>query len=76
MLVLSRKKNERVVLCDKDGNIYGHVMLVELRSDKARIGFEFHEDLIIHRQEVYDAIQREKAEQDRPGDSDADELAE
>ena len=34
--------------------------IVEIRGDKVRVGFQAPQDLPIHRQEVYDAIQREK----------------
>lgn len=54
MLVLSRKKNEVVRI--------GHeisLTIIEIRGDKVRIGFEAPEGVAIHRQEVYDAIQRQ-----------------
>lgn len=54
MLVLSRKKSEVVRI--------GHeisVVIVEIRGDKVRLGFEAPEGVAIHRQEVYDAIQRQ-----------------
>ena len=56
MLVLSRFKDEKVMIGD---NIT--VTVVEVRGDKVRLGFEAPKDVPIHRQEVYDAIQREKA---------------
>lgn len=57
MLVLSRKKNEAIRI--------GHdvtVVVVEIRGDKVRLGIDAPEELPVHRQEVYDAIQRQKAE--------------
>jgi carbon storage regulator len=53
MLVLSRKKGERIVIA---GKIF--LTVVDVRGDKARIGLEAPADVPIHRQEVYDAIQR------------------
>ena len=54
MLVLSRKENERIVI-DDDITI----TLVEIRGDKVRLGIEAPKDVPVHRQEVYDAIQRD-----------------
>jgi carbon storage regulator len=51
MLVLSRKKNQTIVIA---GNIRIHV--VEIRGDKVRLGIEAPEGVAIHRQEVADAI--------------------
>jgi carbon storage regulator len=55
MLVLSRKKGERIVI-DDDITI----TVVEIRSDKVKLGIEAPKDVPVHRQEVYDAIQREE----------------
>lgn len=57
MLVLSRKKNERIVVGD---NIA--ITVVEIRGDKVRLGFEAPRDIRVHRQEVADAIARTMAE--------------
>ncbi len=51
MLVLSRKKNESIVIND---NIT--VTVVEIRGDKVRLGIVAPKDVPVHRQEVYDAI--------------------
>ena len=52
MLVLSRKKDESIIIND---NIV--VTVVEIRRDKVRLGFEAPKDVPIHRREVYEAIQ-------------------
>ena len=52
MLVLSRKKNESVVIND---NIT--IVVVEIRGDKVRLGIEAPKDVPVHRKEIYDAIQ-------------------
>ena len=54
MLVLSRKKNESVIIND---NIT--VTVIEIRGDKVRLGIEAPKDITVHRREVYDAIQRQ-----------------
>jgi carbon storage regulator len=51
MLVLSRKKNESIVI---DNNIT--ITVVEIRGDKVRLGIVAPKDVPVHRQEVFDAI--------------------
>lgn len=57
MLVLSRKKNESIVIRDDIT-----VTVIEIRGDKVRLGVEAPKDVPIHRNEVYEAIQRNKEE--------------
>jgi carbon storage regulator len=57
MLVLSRKKDEKIIIGD---NIT--VMVIEIRGDKVRLGIEAPKEITVHRQEVYDAIKREQVE--------------
>ena len=56
MLVLSRKKNESIIIND---NII--VTVIEIRGDRVRLGFDAPKDIPIHRREVYDAIRRREA---------------
>lgn len=53
MLVLSRKKDERIVI---NGNIV--ITVVEVRGDKVRIGIEAPTEVPVHRQEVFEAMRR------------------
>jgi carbon storage regulator len=53
MLVLSRKKNERIVI-DNDITI----TVVEVRGDKVRLGVDAPRERSVHRYEVWEAIQR------------------
>jgi carbon storage regulator len=55
MLVLGRKKDECIMIND---NI--KLMIVDIRKDKVRIGIEAPKDVIVHRQEVYDAIKQQE----------------
>ena len=57
MLVLSRKKNESIVI-----NNDITVTVVEIRGDKVRLGIVAPKQVPVHRQEVYDAIHAGKAE--------------
>lgn len=51
MLVLSRKKNESIII---NNNIT--VTVVEIRGDKVRLGIVAPKEVPVHRQEVFDAI--------------------
>jgi carbon storage regulator len=54
MLVLSRKKNESIVI-----NSDVVITVVEIRGDKVRLGIVAPKDVPVHRQEVYEAIHGE-----------------
>jgi carbon storage regulator len=56
MLVLSRKKNESIVI-----NNDVTVTVVEIRGDKVRLGIVAPKDVPVHRQEVFDAIHGHEA---------------
>ena len=58
MLVLSRKNNEAITIGD---NIT--IVVVQIRGDKVRLGIEAPKDVIVHRQEVHDAIKRKNSGQ-------------
>jgi carbon storage regulator len=51
MLVLSRKKNESIVI-----NNDITVTVVEIRGDKVRLGIVAPKEVPVHRQEVWEAI--------------------
>lgn len=57
MLVLSRKKNESIVVNDDIT-----IVIVEIRGDKVRLGIEAPKEIPVHRREVYDAIKRTEKE--------------
>ena len=56
MLVLSRLRDETIVIGD---NI--RITVVDLRGDKVRRGLDAPSEIPVHRQEVYEAIKRERA---------------
>ena len=58
MLVLSRKKNESIVIANDIT-----IVVVEIRGDKVRLGIEAPKEVPVHRREVYDAIKRNESEQ-------------
>ena len=56
MLVLSRKKNESIVINDQIV-----VTVIEVRGDKVRLGIEAPKEVPVHRREVY--VKIKEAEQ-------------
>ncbi len=62
MLVLSRQRDESIIIGD---NII--VTIVDIRGDKVRLGIEAPTEIPVHRQEVYEAIQRENAKAEAEG---------
>jgi carbon storage regulator len=57
MLVLSRQRDESIIIGD---NIV--ITIVDIRGDKVRLGIEAPTEISVHRQEVYELIQRENAQ--------------
>lgn len=55
MLVLSRKKNEKIMIGDDV-----IIEVIEIRGDKIRLGIEAPKETPVHREEVYLAIRREE----------------
>ncbi len=58
MLVLSRKKDESIMIGDDV-----EITIVDIRGDKVRLGITAPKTISVHRREVYEAIQREKNEE-------------
>jgi carbon storage regulator len=56
MLVLSRQRDESIIIGE---NIV--ITVVDIRGDKVRLGIQAPTEIPVHRQEVYEAIQREQA---------------
>ena len=57
MLVLTRKKNESIVI---NANIT--ITVVEIRGDKVRLGILAPKDVPVHRLEVWEAIRRQASD--------------
>lgn len=64
MLVLSRKRDEKIVIGDSIT-----LMVIEIRGDKVRLGIEAPKDVTVHRQEVYEAIKRERESHEHGDDA-------
>ncbi len=61
MLVLSRQRDESIMIGDDV-----EIIIVDVRGDKVRLGITAPKSIPVHRREIYDAIQREKAEKKEP----------
>jgi carbon storage regulator len=61
MLVLSRKKNESIIINDDIT-----IVVVEIRGDKVRLGVEAPKEVPVHRNEVYEAIRRNQGQNNVP----------
>jgi carbon storage regulator len=66
MLVLSRQRDESIIIGD---NIV--ITVVDIRGDKVRLGINAPTEIPVHRQEVYEAIQRENQRASGAGPDDA-----
>lgn len=62
MLVLSRHRDESIVIGSGANAVI--VTVIDIRGDKVRLGINANQDIPVHRQEVYDAIQRENRRQE------------
>jgi carbon storage regulator len=55
MLVLSRRVDQRIMI--DGGRIV--ITVVDIRNDKVRIGIDAPDDVVVHREEVQRAIERD-----------------
>ncbi len=69
MLVLSRQRDESIVIGDDVV-----VTIVDIRGDKVRLGIDAPREIPVHRQEVYDAIQRENQHSTQLDPKDVEDL--
>lgn len=69
MLVLSRHRDESIIIGD---DIV--VTVVDIRGDKVRLGIAAPIEISVHRQEVYEAIQRENRQASRLEPQDARQI--
>ena len=69
MLVLSRQRDESIMIGD---NIV--ITIVDIRGDKVRLGINAPTEIPVHRQEIYEAIQRENQRASRVEPKDTRDL--
>lgn len=56
MLVLSRKKDEKIVIANAIT-----ICVVEIRGDRVRLGIDAPRDVSVHREEVWVEVQKAKS---------------
>ena len=60
MLVLSRRKDESIMIGDDV-----EITIVDIHGDRVRLGITAPKTILVHRREIYEAIQRGKSEKKR-----------
>ncbi len=55
MLVLTRKRDERIMIGDEI-----EITVVDIGSDRVRLGITAPRSVPVHRREVYEAVQQER----------------
>ncbi len=72
MLVLTRKRDELIMIGDEI-----EITVVNIGSDKVRLGINAPKSVPVHRREVYEAVKREREttgmrSENSPGEDEAD----
>jgi len=62
MLILTRRVGEKLVVLDKDGLVQAEVVVLGVKGNQVRIGVEAPKEIAVHREEIYQRIEREKRE--------------
>ena len=70
MLVLSRQRDQSIMIGD---NVV--ITVVDVRGEKVKLGIDAPQEIPVHRQEVYDAIQRENQQAQMLKPTDAQSLS-
>lgn len=62
MLVLSRFKDESIVITTTEGRV--EISIIDVRGDKVRLGIEAPRSVTVHRKEIQQRIDNEKGQLD------------
>ena len=62
MLILTRRSGQTIFIGDDV-----RVTVLDIKGNQVRIGIEAPDAVAVHREEIYDRIQAQKAGQDSPG---------
>ena len=63
MLILTRRIGEALVI--GDGATRADVIILGIQGNQVRIGVEAPKEIPVHRQEIFDKIQKEKVQQEK-----------
>ena len=74
MLILTRRVGETIVIGDQDKNI--EVTVLGVKGNQVRLGVQAPKDVAVHREEIYNRIQKEKQAQNSDETNEASETLE
>ena len=66
MLILTRRVGETLIIQGKDGQVIAEMTVLGVKGNQVRLGTTADKEVAVHREEIYERIQAEKAEATTP----------